>query len=551
VPGGLGLRRAAAAWRLCARSEPRVRGGVAPLRGVNDGPRRFCDGRRRVQVCGHLALLSLEQFQMQTARLREHPVLARPHAGARSPTDSPGVSLHEDQNPSKSPNQSPGAAPRSDPNGAFLCPECEAFNDEAHFSRRTASVLCHVCGTRTHMTRAEFDSSSARLLQESVAAPPSSDPSAARSLSAPGPGKVHAAAAAAQSLTVPTLTVPSRQHGNDAAFLGECTAEERKVEERDTQANDNEENEPPQVVVARKSRVKVARAAPPKPVSVTHVQPNEHFVTPLQPTSLPVENAPVATGDSLSPHPPTTPSHTLQGGPATKDNTPSSLPAPHAGEKAHEGAVGARTLSPPQARTSRTLQPSPSAELTTSKSAPAAAGGRGGEGGRWRLLGMAVVVCVLASVIGSKMRYTTGSAAGAKAGPTSSGFFRRVPAAAPSRGKGQRGRARDGSQLSLQTLQDGEVFMEAQATAVELAGQVSNAASQVSSAASASLAHMSKTASDLSLVASSAASEITHAAAASLDRVTQAVQASAAPAPIPRKKGFLARLFPLVGRRKS
>jgi hypothetical protein len=441
-----------------------------------------------------------------------------------------------------------------------MCPECEAFNDEAHFSRRTASVLCHVCGTRTHMSRAEFESTSVRLLQASEAARTLPDPVAAREtapwpvtsrLAAPGPGQEHSAAAAAHK----TFAVPSRKDGDDDALMGECTAEERKVEERDTQAKDNEENEPPQVVVARKSHVKLARAAPPKPVSVTHVKPNEQSVTPLQPTSLPVEDTPVP-GDSLSPRPPPTHSPTLQGGPATTDNAPSSPPAHHAGEKAHEGAVGAQTLSPPKARISRTLEQTPAAEPTTSKSAPAAAGGRGGEGGgRWRLLGMAVVVCVLASVIGSKMRYTNGSAAAAKPGPTSSGFFRRVPAAAPLRGKGQRARGQDGPQLSLQTLQDGEVFMDAQATAVELAGQVSNAASQVSSAASASLAHMSKAASDLSLVASSAASEITHAAssaaAASLDRVTQAVQASAAPAPAPKRKGFLARLFPLVGRKKA
>jgi len=49
-------------------------------------------------------------------------------------------------------------------NGAFLCTECEAYNDEAQFSRRKAGVVCQVCGILTRMTLAEFTSASDVLL---------------------------------------------------------------------------------------------------------------------------------------------------------------------------------------------------------------------------------------------------------------------------------------------------------------------------------------------------------------------------------------------------
>ena len=61
------------------------------------------------QVCGHLALLSLTQFQLQSTELREHPPVAgpaRPHASPATPAAS---TAREDQNPSKSPSLSPAA----------------------------------------------------------------------------------------------------------------------------------------------------------------------------------------------------------------------------------------------------------------------------------------------------------------------------------------------------------------------------------------------------------------------------------------------------------
>ena len=109
------------------------------------------------QVCGHTALLSLDEFRQNSTALLLHK---------RSP-NMPMVppASREDHNPSISHPSSSQTSPAVSPDteGAFCCSECEAFNDHAHFSRRKGGVVCQVCGTLSRMMLEEFVFSSAEL----------------------------------------------------------------------------------------------------------------------------------------------------------------------------------------------------------------------------------------------------------------------------------------------------------------------------------------------------------------------------------------------------
>jgi hypothetical protein len=86
------------------------------------------------QVCGHLDLLSITEFKLQSEhleRIQSLPALSSPPLGAL--TACPEA---EDGNPSstssiqhKPPDLWPSSPPRTDTDGPFCCPECEAYND--------------------------------------------------------------------------------------------------------------------------------------------------------------------------------------------------------------------------------------------------------------------------------------------------------------------------------------------------------------------------------------------------------------------------------------
>ena len=141
------------------------------------------------EVCGHLDRLNRAQAEEHSAHLaRWLQARELQREAALSTADAPGVAgatvaaEPAEQNPTRAPSarSTPPATPHApdlastDCIGVFCCSECEALNDQAHFSKRKGGVVCQVCGTLSLMELAEFHSRSA-LLQRLYSKPSSGE----------------------------------------------------------------------------------------------------------------------------------------------------------------------------------------------------------------------------------------------------------------------------------------------------------------------------------------------------------------------------------------
>ena len=117
--------------------------------------------------------------------------------------------------------------------GAFVCPECEAFNDHAHYSRRKKGVVCELCGALMNCTQSEFMRKSADLtkkeeeMQSGVTSLSARTPPQPAEAAAPSSGAEKAAAA--ENLPVHLIMTL----GMDFSMAGSEGSEKREKFKRD------------------------------------------------------------------------------------------------------------------------------------------------------------------------------------------------------------------------------------------------------------------------------------------------------------------------------